>query len=239
MSAVVQIVKPWMARSTISGNSVFTFFRQHQGYIYLWTLFSISLAGVALAGLGQMWQTTAQREKEIELLYVGDQFRLAIEAFYNNATSANRSQRYPESLSDLLKDEGAIVTKRYLRKIYMDPITNSFEWGLIKQGEKGITGVYSLSTKTPIKRAKFPEQYTAFSKAKSYQDWKFNHASGTSSQGRQQTQPNTSSGAPGQTQNTNPFTGQSNPSGQNRSGSANPFPQNQPDSNRTNPFSTQ
>ena len=228
-----------MERSTISGNSVPTFSHQHQGYIYLWTLFSISLAGVALAGLGPMWQTAAQREKEIELLYVGDQFRLAIEAFYNNATSANRSQRYPESLSDLLKDEGSIVTKRYLRKIYMDPMTNSFEWGLIKQGEKGITGVYSLSTKIPIKRAKFPEQYAAFSKAKSYQDWKFNHASGTAGQGRQQTQPNAPPGSPGQSQNTNPFTGQSTPSGQNRSGSANPFPQNQPDNNRANPFSTQ
>lgn len=121
----------------------------------------------------------------------------------------------------------------------MDPMTNSFEWGLIKQGEKGITGVYSLSTKIPIKRAKFPEQYAAFSKAKNYQDWKFNHASGTAGQGRQQTQLNAAPGSPGQTQNANPFTGQSAPSGQNRSGSANPFPQNQPDNSRANPFSTQ
>lgn len=228
-----------MDRSTINGSNVPTFFRQHQGYIYLWTLFSITLAGVALAGLGQMWQTAAQREKEIELLYVGDQFRLAIEAFYNNSTSANRSQRYPESLTDLLKDESSIVTKRYLRKIYMDPMTNSFEWGLIKQGEKGITGVYSLSKKIPIKRANFPEKYAAFSKAKSYQDWKFNHASGASGQGRQQGQPNTTPGSPGQPSNINPFTGQSSSSGQNRSGPTNPFPQNQPDNSKPNPFSTQ
>lgn len=52
-----------MEHSTISGNSVPTFSRQHQGYIYLWTLFSISLAGVALAGLGPMWQTAAQRKR--------------------------------------------------------------------------------------------------------------------------------------------------------------------------------
>ncbi|HRQ05023.1 MAG TPA: type II secretion system protein [Nitrosomonas halophila] len=148
-----------------------------RGYIYLWTLFAVMLAGVMLAGAGQMWQTAAKREKELELLFVGDQFRRAIESYYDSS-QAGRTSRYPESLEQLLKDERSPAIRRHLRKIFIDPMTNSHEWGLIEQQEGGITGVYSLSTGTPLKRANFPEEYSIFEKAKSYQDWKFSHAKG-------------------------------------------------------------
>ena len=74
-----------------------------------------------------------------------------------------------------------------MRKIYPDPITKSYEWGLIKEPiseqsdntgflsreGKGIIGVYSLSKNIPLKSDNFPEDYYDFSKADSYQDWKF------------------------------------------------------------------
>jgi type II secretory pathway pseudopilin PulG len=148
---------------------------QQRGYIYLWTLFAVMLAGVMLAGAGQMWQTVAQREKELDLLFVGDQFRRAIES-YHDSSQGGAASRYPESLEQLLKDERGPTIRRHIRKIFIDPMTNSHDWGLIEQQDGGITGVYSLSTGVPIKRANFPEDYSAFEKAKNYQDWKFAHS---------------------------------------------------------------
>lgn len=198
-----------------------------RGYIYLWTLFAVALAGVMLAGVGPMWQMESQREKEMELLFVGDQFRRAIESYYDNSTG--RGKRYPESLEQLLEDKSSVATRRHLRKIFLDPMTNSLDWGLIEQPETGISGIYSQSTKIPLKRANFPEKYSAFSEAKSYQDWKFVHAASTSTErgGRQSATP--PSGLPN-TAPANPFS-----SGQAAPG-ADPFSQNQPAASRSNPF---
>jgi len=186
------------------------------GYIYLWTLFAVMLAGVMLAGAGQMWQTVAQREKELDLLFVGDQFRRAIESYHESSQGGGAS-RYPESLEQLLKDERGPTIRRHLRKIFLDPMTNSHDWGLITQQDGGITGVHSISAGTPIKRANFPEDYSSFEKAGSYQEWKFAHSVSTAGEQdpRQGTSPQ--SGSP-----FNPFS-QSQPAP-----GSDPFSQSQP-----------
>lgn len=106
--------------------------RRESGFVYLWALFSVVLAGVVMAGVGQVWQAKAQREKEAELLYVGEQFRKAIMSYYNTGT-----KQFPETLEELLEDKRAAATKRHLRKIYMDPITNTAEWGIIEEPPPG------------------------------------------------------------------------------------------------------
>ncbi len=200
---------------------------KEQGYIYLWTLFAVALAGVVLTGIGPMWQIESQREKEIELLHVGDQFRRAIESYHLN--SSGKAKRYPESLEQLLEDRSSMVIKRHLRKIFLDPMTNSHDWGLIEQAGSGITGVYSKSDKIPLKRANFPENYSAFSEAKSYKDWKFVHAagagSGTDSQRSKTPKSGLQNAAP-----SNPFASDKATAG------SNPLSPNQP-ANSTNPFS--
>lgn len=162
---------------------------KERGYIYIWMLFAVMLTGVMLAAAGLVWQTEVRREKEQELLFAGDQFRQAIESYYNaSQTAVEGSGRYPESLEQLLKDERLPGIKRHLRKIYNDPLTNSRDWGLIRQEDGGITGVYSLSTDRPIKQANFSAEYAAFESAESYQSWKFTPAGGSADgQGMQQT----------------------------------------------------
>ncbi|OQW83896.1 MAG: hypothetical protein BVN30_04925 [Proteobacteria bacterium ST_bin16] len=106
--------------------------RRESGFVYLWALFSVVLAGVVMAGAGQVWQAKAQREKEAELLYVGEQFRKAIMSYYNTGT-----KQFPETLEELIEDKRAAATKRHLRKIYIDPITNTTEWGIIEEPPPG------------------------------------------------------------------------------------------------------
>jgi type II secretory pathway pseudopilin PulG len=52
--------------------------RAQRGFTYVGLLLAVALAGVALAAAGMLWSTTAKRDKEAELLFVGDQFRRAI-----------------------------------------------------------------------------------------------------------------------------------------------------------------
>jgi len=103
--------------------------KSQKGVVYLWALFAVTVAGVVLAGTGQVWQITAQREKEKELLFIGEQFRKAVMSYYNNPLTGIR--QYPEKLEDLLEDKRGPVPIRHLRKIYIDPMTLTDEWGLI------------------------------------------------------------------------------------------------------------
>ena len=112
-----------------------------------------------------------QREKEQELLFVGHQFRLAIER-YARATSGS-ARRLPLRLEDLLLDERTPAKSRHLRRVYTDPMTGSAQWGLLRQADGQIIGVHSLSTDEPIKKAGFAVKDEGFSGKTSYSDWIF------------------------------------------------------------------
>jgi type II secretory pathway pseudopilin PulG len=131
----------------------------------------IFIMGAALAGTGVVFHQQASREKEKQLLFAGDQYRRAIGMYF--AQTPGGAKRYPKSLDDLLGDNRYVVPRRYLRRAYPDPITDSTEWGLVKAGDGGITGVFSRSEKTPIKSANFAAQYKSFQSAAKYADWKF------------------------------------------------------------------
>ena len=147
-----------------------------RGFTYIWILFAVALAGIVLAAAGQLWQTEAQREKEVELMFTGEQFRQAIGSYYES--SPGTPKRYPDSEEKLLFDDRFPIPKRHLRKIYFDPMTGRAEWGLIRKPGIGIVGVHSLSTRRPFKRANFHERYATFADAVSYQDWMFVYTPG-------------------------------------------------------------
>ena len=113
-----------------------------RGFGFLLVLFAIAGLGLMLAGTGQVWHTTVQREKEAELLFIGNQFRQAIGSYYRQ-TPGTEAQ-LPSRLEDLLEDTRFLVPRRHLRKLYRDPMTGSFEWGLVKVGNR-ISGVHSLA----------------------------------------------------------------------------------------------
>lgn len=141
------------------------------GFTYLGVLFAVALMGTLLALAGETWQTAVQREKERELLFVGAEFRDAIGLYYNR--TPGNVKKFPPSFDNLLKDPRYLVTQRYLRKTYIDPITGSKEWGVLKAADGGIAGVFSLSEKAPLKIASFREDNAGFENARKYSDWKF------------------------------------------------------------------
>lgn len=140
-----------------------------RGFTYLTVLFVVAMLGGGLALVGELWHTAAQREKEAQLLFVGDQYRRAIGQYYLSGPQ----RQYPRSLTDLLKDPRRPSTERYLRRLYPDPITGKDEWGLVKAPDGGILGVYSLSDDAPFKSANFRVRDAAFEGKSKYSDWKF------------------------------------------------------------------
>ena len=138
------------------------------GFTYLTVLFAIAFMGLGLALTGEVWHTALTRDREAELLYVGNQYRRAIERYY-----VSGPRQFPRALEDLLKDPRKPGTERYLRKLYFDPMTGKSEWGLVKAPDGGIMGVYSLSEDSPKKVANFGFANREFEGVSKYSDWRF------------------------------------------------------------------
>ncbi len=145
--------------------------QKQAGFTYLTVLFAIAVAGVVLANAGIDWSQEAQREKEKELLFVGNQYRQAIALYYERTPGA--AKRYPARLEDLLTDNRYNPPQHYLRKLYRDPILNQKQWGIIAAPEGGIMGVHSLSYASPIKTTNFRYADRAFEGMTKYSDWSF------------------------------------------------------------------
>lgn len=127
--------------------------------------------GAGLAAYGQIHSHAAQREKEAELIFRGNQYRQAIEAYYR------KEQTYPKSLGELLADHRYPTPVRHLRKRYADPITGRADWGLMEAPDGGgIIGVHSTSEAEPIKTGNFLLVNQHFADAKTYKDWQFFHS---------------------------------------------------------------
>lgn len=138
-----------------------------RGFTYLTVLFALAFLGLGLMIAGETWRTAVQREREAQLLYVGNQYRRAIQRYYQSGPA-----QYPRSLGELLKDARQAGVARYLRRLYPDPLTGSDRWGLVRTPAGGIMGVYSLSSAAPFKRSGFAEG-NDFADAGTYADWKF------------------------------------------------------------------
>lgn len=146
--------------------------KRARGFTYLTALFVVAILAGGLALAGTVWEQAAAREREAELLFIGNQYRRAIGLYYNSTPGSVK--RYPPALEDLLKDARQPATQRYLRKLYPDPLGGK-EWGLVKGSDGGIAGVYSLSEAKPIKVSGFKVRDAALEGAVSYTDWKFMH----------------------------------------------------------------
>jgi type II secretory pathway pseudopilin PulG len=141
--------------------------KKQKGFTLVGALILIAFMGAGVAAFGQIASQQAQREKEAELLFRGNQYRQAIESFY-------RKQRtYPKALAELVEDKRFPTPAKHLRRLYKDPITGQAEWGLIDAPGGGIMGVYSKSEAQPIKNGGFTLADQTFNDALRYADWQF------------------------------------------------------------------
>ena len=83
-----------------------------QGYLMVALLVAMSIMAIMMGAALPAWHTLAQREKEAELVFRGEQYARAIGLYQRRVANAAAPS------IDFL------VEQRYLRKKYKDPITN-------------------------------------------------------------------------------------------------------------------
>lgn len=150
------------------GSRGFATVRDQRGFTYIGLLATIVLIGYFLAVAGQVVATSAQRERETELLFIGHEYRNAIGRFFR------QNHRYPLTLEELVKaDDNTPLPAHFLRRLYRDPMTRDTDWELIPAPGSGFMGVHSVSTKEPIKQAGFDDEDFGFDGADSYTKWTF------------------------------------------------------------------
>lgn len=140
------------------------------GLVLLAVLLLLALGALAALAGAEVWATSVRREQEEQLLYVGEQYRRAIESYWR--TTPGRVKTLPNSLAVLLEDDRFPMPVRHLRRLYVDPLNTQADWGLVKV-DSGIAGVYSTSPAIPLKRRGFPARYAHFEDAKDYRQWRF------------------------------------------------------------------
>ena len=142
-----------------------------QGFTYLGVLFALALIGMSLAAAGTVWSLETRRQREQQLLWVGHQFRDAIARYYASAPTGLR--QYPRELGELLDDQRGAVLALLLPSMYVDPVTGSPDWQIIRSPDGAILGVASSAMEIPIKRTGFEPVDAAFEQSDCYCNWHF------------------------------------------------------------------
>jgi type II secretory pathway pseudopilin PulG len=149
--------------------------RASRGFTYVVLLVWIAVTGIGAAAVGTMWHTAQRREKERELLAVGEEFRRALGSYHAMVPpgAGTAPQRFPRTLDELVRDPRHPGVVRHLRRIHVDPITGDAQWGLLRAPDGGIMGVHSLSGARPLKQRGFAPADETFENAAHYADWRF------------------------------------------------------------------
>lgn len=131
--------------------------RHRNGFTYPGMLLFVAITAAALAALGQSWSQAAQRERERELEFRGNEIARAIASYVRAAPqSANPAAVYPLSFDDLLVDRRALNARHHLRRLYADPFTGAADWVLVPAPVgSGFVGVRSRSER-PLLRIHGP-----------------------------------------------------------------------------------
>ncbi len=96
-----------------------------EGFILVSVMFLLALLIIAMAVALPKISADIQRDREVETMHRGKQYRRAIQLYYR------KFNRYPPNLDALVKTNEL----RFLRKKYVDPTTGKAEWKPIMFGQ--------------------------------------------------------------------------------------------------------
>jgi type II secretory pathway pseudopilin PulG len=144
---------------------------KQRGFTYIAVLVAMLMLALASQGVMTSVSQQAQREREADLLRIGQVYAQAIGAYYE--ASPGRIKRWPGSLNDLIEDRRLVTVKRHIREVYPDPITRLANWELILAPDGGIQGVRSQSVAAPIRAGAIDLGAITLEPASRYADWQF------------------------------------------------------------------
>jgi general secretion pathway protein G len=151
--------------------------RSEQGYTFIEVIVVTAILLILAAAVMPLAQVTSQRQREVELHRSLREMRTAIDKFKDAVDTGQiaaselepGNEGYPPDLETLVEGVSAAndATGRklkYLRRVPIDPMTNSTEWGLrsyqdkpdsTSWGGKNVFDVYTKSTATGLDGTKY------------------------------------------------------------------------------------
>ena len=125
--------------------------KSQQGMTYVFFLWFILIYGILLGSYIEVTSTQAKRLKEQDFIYTAELYVKALENYYKD------KQILPTDIKQLLCDGTTYPCKRYLRKLYKDPLTQQ-NFVYIYDEQMQIIGV-KTKAKGVIINAKAREYY--------------------------------------------------------------------------------
>jgi type II secretory pathway pseudopilin PulG len=145
--------------------------QRQRGFTYIAVLVAMLMLSLATQGVMTYVSHQAQREREADLLRIGQTYAKAIGAYYQ--ATPGSVKRWPAELEDLLEDRRLVAVVRHMREVYPDPIARTARWDLIRAPDGGIAGVRSISTQAPIRMGEVVLDGMTLPPATRYADWDF------------------------------------------------------------------
>jgi general secretion pathway protein G len=153
--------------------------RNERGYSFIELLVVTAILFILASAVMPLAQVTAQRQRAVELRAALRQMRTAIDKF-KDAVDQGRiaatelkpgSEGYPPDLETLvegvpMQNDQSGVKLKFLRRIPIDPMTNSTEWGMrayqdrpdsSSWGGQSVFDVYTKSGATAIDGTKYKD----------------------------------------------------------------------------------
>ena len=154
--------------------------RTDRGFTFIELLVVTTILLILAATVLPLAQVTAQRQREVELRRALREMRTAIDRFKDAADTQRiastqlepENQGYPPDLETLVEgisagQPGASDLKlKFLRRIPIDPMTNSMDWGLrsfqddadsTSWGGENVFDVYSTSDATALDGTRYSD----------------------------------------------------------------------------------
>lgn len=145
--------------------------RSQSGLVLLAAMAFIVIVALATGSMVGIYKTNTQREKELELLFIGEQYRKAIQSYYNTIPPGG-TRTLPQTIDALVNDQRFPTPIQHLRRAYPDPMTAKFDWVLIREGG-GIVGIHSSSLEAPFMKVNPLGRRIIPVAARTYADWHF------------------------------------------------------------------
>ncbi len=117
-----------MGQNIVIGKMFFK--NRKKGYALLTAIVAVNIFAILALTARSMWETESQLDLEEELLFRARQYKTAIELYLKKNINV-----YPNDLKILYE-------KKFLRKLFKDPMTESGEWNIVMRG--GIGGKKGL-----------------------------------------------------------------------------------------------
>ena len=159
--------RPRLSRARLAGNSPWTIRKAQSGFTFIELLVVSTILLILASAVMPLARVTVQRQREAELRRALREVRTAIDKYKDAVDNGligsidvkAGSEGYPPDLETLVEGVGVAndATGRklkFLRRIPIDPVTGSTEWGMRAYGDKpdatswGGSNVYDIYSKS-------------------------------------------------------------------------------------------